>query len=120
MIWEWIRFGFSALFIVSGLGILLVAAIGVYKLDYVLNRMHAAAMGDTLGILLLLTGLIIFKGVSFDSLKLFSIIAFLWLASPVSSHLIARFEITTNSAAAEHFRRRGGGDSGTEGGNGAV
>ena len=120
MIWEWIRFGLSALFIVSGLGILLVAVIGVYKLDYVLNRMHAAAMGDTLGILLLLPGLMIFKGFSFDSLKLFSIIAFLWLASPVSSHLIARFEITTNELAAGHFRRESGGDGGTEDGNGAV
>lgn len=120
MIWEWIRFGFSALFIVSGLGILLVATVGVYKLDYVLNRMHAAAMGDTLGILLLLIGLIIFKGFSLDSLKLLSIIVFLWLASPVSSHLIARFEITTNEDAAKHFRRDDGGHEGTEDDNGTV
>ena len=117
---EWIRFLAGAVCLLCGLGIFLVEMIGVFRFKYVLNRMHAAAMGDTLGILLLLTGLIIFKGFSFDSLKLFSIIAFLWLASPVSSHLIARFQITTNSAAAEHFQRRRGGDSGTEDGNGAV
>ena len=29
------------------------------------------------------------------SLKLFLIIVFLWIASPVSSHLIARLEVTT-------------------------
>ena len=117
---DWFRFVLTAVLMLAGLFVLLVGVVSQYRFRYVLNRMHAAAMGDTLGILLLLTGLIIFKGFSFDSLKLFSIIAFLWLASPVSSHLIARFEITTNSAAAEHFQRRRGGDSGTEDGNGAV
>ena len=96
MIWEWIRFGFSALFIVSGLGILLVAAIGVYKLDYVLNRMHAASMGDSLGMLLVLTGLCISQNDGWVILKYLLTALFLWLTSPTGSHLIARLELTTN------------------------
>jgi len=35
-------------------------------------------------------------GISFTTLKLALVAAFLWLASPVSSHLISRMEVTTN------------------------
>ena len=96
MIWEWIRFSVAAVFIISGLVFELLAVSGVYRLKYVLNRMHAAAMGDTLGISLVLIGLIVIRGLSFDSLKFILIIFFLWLASPVASHLIARLETTMN------------------------
>ncbi|MDD6274461.1 MAG: monovalent cation/H(+) antiporter subunit G [Clostridiaceae bacterium] len=96
MIWEWIRFSVAAVFIISGLVFELLAVFGVYRLKYVLNRMHAAAMGDTLGISLVLIGLIVIRGLSFDSLKFILIIFFLWLASPVASHLIARLETTMN------------------------
>ena len=58
--------------------------------------MHVAAMGDTLGIASCLIGLIIFSGINFTSLKLLLIIVFLWLASPVSSHVLARLEVATN------------------------
>ena len=53
-------------------------------------------MGDTLGIASCLIGLIIFSGINFTSLKLLLIIVFLWLASPVSSHVLARLEVATN------------------------
>ena len=69
---------------------------GVFKFKYVLNRMHAAAMGDTLGIGVSLTGLILLSGWNFTSLKMALVIVFLWLASPVSSHLISRLEVVTN------------------------
>ena len=36
------------------------------------------------------------------SLKMALIIVFLWLASPVSSHLISRLEVVTNEHLAEH------------------
>ena len=67
MIWEWIRFAAAALFIVSGLFIEICSVFGVFRLKYILNRMHAAAMGDTLGIALILIGLIIVRGFGFDS-----------------------------------------------------
>ena len=80
----------------AGLGVFAVQVFGVFKFNYVLNRMHAAAMGDTLGIGISLVGLIILSGWNFASLKMALIIVFLWNASPVSSHLIARLEATTN------------------------
>ena len=48
---------FDGILTVIGLAILLFglfvffsAVLGLYRLDYVLNRMHAAAVGDALGI----------------------------------------------------------------------
>lgn len=96
IILEWIRFLFGAVFLLGGMVVFFVEVFGIFKFDYVLNRMHAAATGDTLGIALSLIGLIIFSGLTFTSLKMLLVIAFLWIASPVASHMLARFEVTTN------------------------
>lgn len=93
---DWIRFIITALFLIGGLSMLVTAVIGVYKFDYVLNRMHAAGMGDTLGLLFCLIGLTVSAPDIWTALKLLLIICLLWVASPVSSHLIARLEVTTN------------------------
>ena len=93
---EWLQFILGVAFLLAGLCVFAVQVFGVFKFNYVLNRMHAAAMGDTLGIGISLVGLIILSGWNFASLKMALIIVFLWNASPVSSHLIARLEATTN------------------------
>lgn len=99
---EWIRFFVGTGLLICGLGIFLIELYGVFHLDYALNRMHAAAMGDTLGISFSLVGLMIFSGLNFTTLKMGLIVVFLWFASPVSSHLIARLEATTNEKIGEH------------------
>ena len=99
---EWARFLVGAGMLLVGLLIFLLQIFGVFKFKYVLNRMHAAAMGDTLGIGVSLTGLILLSGFNVASLKMALIIVFLWLASPVSSHLISRLEVVTNEHLAEH------------------
>ena len=98
---NWIRFLLGIGLLLVGVGIFLLQVFGVFKFKYVLNRMHAAAMGDTLGIGISLTGRILLSGWNFTSLKMAMIIAFLWLASPVSSHLISRLEVVTNEHLAE-------------------
>ncbi|MCR5784886.1 MAG: monovalent cation/H(+) antiporter subunit G [Eubacterium sp.] len=91
--------------IVLGLLFFVTEMIGVFKFKYVLNRMHAAAIGDTLGIGIILLGLILIEGISFTSLKIALVIIFLWLASPVSSHLISRLELTTDENGDEHYEK---------------
>lgn len=106
MAWiEWLRFIVGTFLLICGLGIFTVEMIGVFRFKYVLNRMHAAAMGDTLGIGFSLLGLIIMSGFTFTSLKLFLVIVFLWFSSPTSSHLIARLEVTTNEDEEPHYRK---------------
>ncbi len=93
---EWVRFVIAATFLLSGATIAAIATFGIHKFRFVLNRMHAAALCDTFAMLLVLTGLIVLWGISFEALKLLLIIIFLWFASPVSSHLLARMEVTIN------------------------
>ena len=105
MIWiEWGRFLIGAACLLFGLGIFAIEMAGVFRFRYVLNRMHAAAMGDTLGIGFSLLGLMIMSGWNFTTLKLFLVILFLWFSSPVSSHLIARLEVTTNEDKEKQYR----------------
>lgn len=95
-IFEWIRLIAGGALLLCGLLIFLIELYGIFHLKYVLNRMHAAAMGDTLGISFSLVGLMIFSGLNFTTLKMMLIVIFLWFASPVSSHLLARLEVVTN------------------------
>ncbi len=103
-VFEWVRFLAGAVFLLLGLGIFLIEIIGVFRFKYVLNRMHAAAMGDTLGIGFSLMGLILMSGWNFTSLKLLLVVVFLWFSSPTSSHLIARLEVTTNEDEEKNYR----------------
>ena len=93
---DWIQFIAGTAFLITGLCIFVIQLLGVFKFKYVLNRMHAVAMGDTLGIGVSLVGLMILSGFNFTTLKMALIIVFLWLASPVSSHLISHLEVVTN------------------------
>ena len=101
---EIIRFILGIGFIITGLLVFVVQLVGVYKFKYILNRMHAAGMGDTMGISLCLIGTMFLFGWGFTALKVALIVAFLWLASPVSSHLISRLEVTTNENLEEYCK----------------
>ena len=101
-VWEWIRFIGGASLIVLGLIIFFIEISGVFRFKYVLNRMHAAAMGDTLGLSACIAGLMLMNGLKFTTVKLLCIIVFIWLASPVASHLIAKLEVTTSPDSAEY------------------
>jgi multicomponent Na+:H+ antiporter subunit G len=91
-----IRFVIGIGLIVLGVVLFITEMIGIFKFKYVLNRMHIAGMGDTMGLSLTLLGTIVLSGLNFTSLKMGLVLVFLWLASPVASHLIARLEVTTN------------------------
>ena len=97
-----VRFIPAAILITAGIAVMAVGACGVFRIRYVLNRMHAAAMGDSLGLPLVTLGLIILFGWSMASLKLLLIVALYWLASPVCSHLLAFMETFTTDALEEH------------------
>ena len=82
-------------FLLFGLFVFFSAVLGLFRLKYVLNRMHAAAVGDALGIFCVLVGLMLLHGWSLSAAKTLLIFLFLWLTSPVASHLIAEMEMET-------------------------
>lgn len=101
---EWVRFFLVVFFILFGMAIFLLEIFGVYRFRFVLNRMQIAAMGDTLGICMCLVGLMIANGWDAATAKMALVLVFLWGASPVSSHVIARLEYTTDETLLENCR----------------
>lgn len=101
---EYIRFGISTFLIIIGLFITLSGIIGFYKFKFILNRMHAAALIDTLGLLFIALGLVVAKGffnengnVDMTSVKIILVVVFLWMTSPISSHIISKLIYLTDS-----------------------
>ena len=92
---EWIRLILGGLCILAGLFVFVTAVIGNFKFNFVLSRMQAAALGDTMGLFLSMLGVCILAGLNAFSLKLMFIVVMFWISSPVASHLLVKMEIMT-------------------------
>ncbi len=110
-----VRFVLSALLMAAALFVLCSGVLGIYRFRYCLNRLHAASVNDTLGLLLALASLVTAEGFTFTSLKLVLILVMLWIASPLSSHLIAQMEISTAKDLSAHMIVEGSSAPGREG-----
>lgn len=89
------------IFLVLGVIVFIFQIIGVFKYKFLLNRMHAAGMGDTLGLGLCMLGLIFISGINLVSAKMILVVGFMWFSSPTSSHLISRLEVLTDEKVDE-------------------
>lgn len=87
---EIIRFVLGTAFLLGGLFSMVTAVVGNFRFKDVLPRMHAAGIGDTLGIFLIFAGITILCGVSAFTLKLLAVLVLLWISSPTLSHLIMK------------------------------
>ena len=87
---ETLRFILFAGLLAAGFVIQFAALFGVSRFRFSLNRLHAAGMGDTLGLLLFVLAAVVYAGFSAVTLKFICIVAFFWITSPVCSHLIGR------------------------------
>lgn len=77
-------------FIVCGVFFLTVGSIGLLRLPDFFARCHAIGKADTLGILLVLMGLIIYEGFTLNSAKMLIILTFVALTNPTAIHALAR------------------------------
>ncbi|MCG8482855.1 MAG: monovalent cation/H(+) antiporter subunit G [Clostridia bacterium] len=80
---------FFTILLFSGLFFFLVGTIGILRLPDVLTRAHSAAKCDTLGAILSLSSLIILRGFDIVTIKILTIILFIWITSPTATHLIS-------------------------------
>lgn len=100
---EWIRFLLTAVLVLTGLIVCGIGVYGIFRFNYAANRMHAAAVVDTMGISLCMLGLAVSAPDFFSAMKILLVIVFWWLSSPVASHLLARLEMVTNEQRAEYM-----------------
>ena len=76
-------------FLFAGAFFLLAGAIGMNRMPDLFTRMHAASVGDTLGVSLMLIGMVFLAGFTLVTVKLVFLLAFLLFMGPVASHALA-------------------------------
>lgn len=90
-----IRACIAVILILLGTVVVVISVAGLFRLRDALERIHAAALTDTLGMMLILAGVALLCGLSAHTLKLALLLIIWWATNPVSSHLIARMELIT-------------------------
>lgn len=75
--------------VLGGTIFMLVGSIGINRFPDFYTRAHASGKVDTLGILMFVSGLAVYQGISVDTIKLLLIIVFVAITSPVASHQLA-------------------------------
>ena len=74
----------------AGIALMAITALGLARLPDFFSRVHAASKTETLGIALVLLGLILHEGASLVSLKFALIAVFIAIANPVAAHVLSR------------------------------
>lgn len=76
--------------VVIGILFMLMGSIGILRLPDFYSRSHATSKSDTLGILFVISGLVVYEGFTLSGIKLILIILFIALANPIGTHALAR------------------------------
>lgn len=80
----------SWILLLAGGGFCVVGAVGMVRMPDFYTRMHAASVTDTLGALLILTGLLLQAGPTQTGIKLVVILVLLLFTSPAAAHALAK------------------------------
>ncbi|MBP02622.1 MAG: hypothetical protein CMM25_07415 [Rhodospirillaceae bacterium] len=80
----------SWVLLLAGGGFCIIGALGLIRMPDVYSRIHAASIIDTLGVGLILLGLIIQPGSVLASLRIFVLIGLIFFMSPLATHAIAK------------------------------
>ncbi len=80
----------SAVLLLSGVALALIAGLGLVRFPDVFSRMHAATKPTTLGVLLVTVGAALQVDTGGDRVKLLLVAAFQFLTAPVAAHMIGR------------------------------
>lgn len=91
----------SLALMVAGGVFVFIGGLGAIRMPDLYTRMHASSLTDTLGSLLIILGLVLQAGFTLVTLKLFAVLVFLLLTSPVSAYALA------NAAMLSGYRPKG-------------
>ena len=78
----------SVILLVSGAAFCLIGALGLFRMPNFITRVHAASLIDSLGAILILSGLMLQAGFSLVTIKLVLILIFLLLTGPTAIHAL--------------------------------
>lgn len=80
----------AGLFLAGGAFFLLASAIGMLRLPDFYCRLHASGNSETLGVMLSFMGLVIYEGLTLNSLKMIMIFLLIFLGNPIGTHILSK------------------------------
>ncbi len=80
----------GGILVIAGALLMVVGALGLNRMPDVFTRLHAASVSDTLGVSLVLIGLMLIAGFTLVTAKLVFLVLFLAFVGPVATHAVAR------------------------------
>lgn len=78
----------------AGAAFVLIGSFGLWRLPDFYTRLHAAGITDTLGVSLMLVGMMVLAGWTLVSVKLLFILLLILLTSPTATHAVANAAFT--------------------------
>ena len=93
----------SAVLLLMGVLLAVLAAIGLLRFPDVFSRMHAATKPATLGLLLITVGAALRMEQGDDAVKLLLVAAFQFLTAPVAAHMIGRAAYRSGTGALDEL-----------------
>jgi multicomponent Na+:H+ antiporter subunit G len=75
--------------LIIGGAFVFIGGVGALRMPDFYTRMHAASLTDTLGTILVITGIILQAGLTLATIKLLAIMVFLLLTSPTAAYALA-------------------------------
>ena len=81
--------------IIGGSFLMIVSAIGILRFPDFWSRLHAASVGDSGGMILLVLGMCLQSGLTLVTVKLLIIGAFLFVTGPTATHAVANAALVT-------------------------
>jgi multicomponent Na+:H+ antiporter subunit G len=86
-----------ALFL-AGAFFLLVTAVGLLRLPDFFTRAHAVGKSETLGALLVITGVVVHSGFALETAKLFLVLFFIAVTNPTAIHILSRAALRSGAS----------------------
>lgn len=80
----------SSIFIFCGLFFVTTSTVGMLKLSDFYSKFHPAGIMDSLGMPLIMIGLIVRNGLSVVSLKILIMMLVMWITSSTASYAVAK------------------------------
>ena len=85
----------AIILMLGGAFFLTVSALGLLRLPDFYARTHAVGKSETLGSILMLSGLAVYNGWELTTIKILFIVFFVLIANPTATHAIARAALRT-------------------------
>ena len=82
--------------LLAGLFCFIASAIGAFRMKDFYSKLHAAGICGSSGLVFCGVGLMIYEGLNLTSVKLFLVFLFVFLTSPIGTHIITKVGYENN------------------------